>query len=117
MKGRSAGARGELQCGNAVERRKLVIREDQVKLIFFKRGQKLDARLDRGYLTDELICFQQPLNQLRIPGVVLQQKNSERGHRYDFLTLPGGGSLTTAQKTPSSLTALTNSWKSTGFTT
>src|SRR5271166_2990311 len=37
--------------------------------------------------------------------------------RYFFFTLPGGGSLMTAQKTPSSLMAFTNSWKSTGFTT
>src|SRR5271165_208580 len=37
--------------------------------------------------------------------------------RYFFLMLPGGGSLITAQNTPSSLMAFTNSWKSTGFTT
>ena len=37
--------------------------------------------------------------------------------RYFFLTLPGGGSLMIAQNAPSSLMALTNSWKSTGFTT
>src|SRR5271165_1105254 len=36
---------------------------------------------------------------------------------YFFLMLPGGGSLITAQNTPSSLMAFTNSWKSTGFTT
>src|SRR5882762_317829 len=42
-----------------------------------------------------------------------------RSRRFDhlFLMLPGGGSLMIAQKTPSSLMALTNSWKSTGFTT
>jgi hypothetical protein len=34
-----------------------------------------------------------------------------------FLTLPGGGALIIAQKMPNSRMALTNSWKSTGFTT
>ena len=73
MKGRSGrAARCELQRGNAVERRKLVVRENQIKFIVFKRDQKLRARLDTGDFTDELIGFQEPLNQLRVPGVVLQ---------------------------------------------
>ena len=39
------------------------------------------------------------------------------GAVYVRRMLPGGGWLMTAQKTPSSLIAFTNSWKSTGFTT
>jgi hypothetical protein len=46
------------------------------------------------------------LNELRVTVVIFQQQNSKRSH---FFTLPGGGSLITAQKTPSSFTALTNS--------
>ena len=49
------------------------------------------------------------------------RENKESGDTYypapGLLMLPGGGSLTMAQKIPSSLMALTNSWKSTGFTT
>jgi hypothetical protein len=47
------------------------------------------------------------LNELRVTGVILQQQNPKG--RCHFFTLPGGGSLMTAQKTPSSFTALTNS--------
>ena len=49
--------------------------------------------------------------------VIFKVQNAQRRCHGDFFTLPGGGSLMTAQKTPSSLIALTNSWKSTGLTT
>jgi hypothetical protein len=60
-----------------------------------------------GYLADEMTGFKELLDELRVMGVILQQQNAKR--RYHFFTLPGGGSLMTAQKTPSSFTALTNS--------
>jgi hypothetical protein len=63
--------------------------------------------LNAGYFKDEMIGFKELLNELRVTGVILQQQNPER--RCHFFTLPGGGSLMTAQKTPSSFTALTNS--------
>ena len=74
MKGSSGRAtQCELECGNAVERRKLVVREDQVNFIVFKCGQKLVAGLNAGDFTDEIFCFEEPLNELCVPGVVLQQ--------------------------------------------
>jgi hypothetical protein len=63
--------------------------------------------LNADYFTDEMIRFKELLNELRVRGAILQQQNPKR--RCHFFTLPGGGSLMTAQKTPSSFTALTNS--------
>jgi hypothetical protein len=100
-----AGIERKLQCGKAVEGRKLVIREDQVSVL--KTSDELGARLNAGYFKDEMIGFKELLNELRVKGVILQQQNPER--RCHFFTLPGGGSLMTAQKTPSSFTAVTNS--------
>jgi hypothetical protein len=54
-----------------------------------------------------MLGFEQLLDEFRIVVVVLQQKKSQP--RCHFCTLPGGGSLMTAQNTPSSFTALTNS--------
>jgi hypothetical protein len=54
-----------------------------------------------------MIGFKELLNELRVMGAILQQQDPKR--RCHFFTLPGGGSLMTAQKTPSSFTALTNS--------
>src|ERR1700730_6986675 len=102
-----AGIERKLQCGKAVEGRELVIREDQVNSSVLKTGDELGARLNAGYFKDEMIGFKELLNELRVTGVILQQQNPER--RCHFFTLPGGGSLMTAQKTPSSFTALTNS--------
>ena len=68
---------------------------------------ELGARLNAGYVADEMIGLKQFLNELRVMGVILQQQNAEG--RSHFCTLPGGGSLMTAQNTPSSFTALTNS--------
>ena len=48
----------QLQCGNAVKRRKLVISEDQVNFIVFKRGQKLVAGLNAGNFTNETFRLQ-----------------------------------------------------------
>ena len=103
------GIQRQLQCGKAVERRKFVIGENQVKSTVFKSGQELGARLDAGDFTDEMIGFQELLNELRVLEAVLHQQNAERRRHGAFFTLPGGGSLMTAQKTPSSLMALTNS--------
>jgi hypothetical protein len=65
--------------------------------------------LNAGHFTDAKICLKELPYQLRIPGVVLEQENSEWRLHSHFFTLPGGGSLMTPQKTPSSCTALTNS--------
>jgi hypothetical protein len=54
-----------------------------------------------------MISFKELLNELRVTSAIFQQQNPKR--RCHFFALPGGGSLMTAQKTPSSFTALTNS--------
>jgi hypothetical protein len=102
-----AGLDRKLQCGKAVEGRKFVIRENEVDSGDLKTGDELGAGLNAGYFTDEMIGLKELLNELRVMGVILQQQNPKR--RCHFFTLPGGGSLMTAQKTPSSFTALTNS--------
>ena len=61
--------------------------------------------------------FEHPWNDLRVVGVVFEMQDAQRDDAAAPSMLPGGGSLMTAQKMPSSLIALTNSWKSTGFTT
>jgi len=101
MKGRSWRALDvSFKCGKAVERRKLVIREDQVNFTIFKRGQKLGTSLRAGDITDEIICFKELLNELRVTGIVLQQKNFDRRRHNVFFMLPGGGSLMTARRRP-----------------
>ena len=102
-----AGIERKLQCGKPVEGRKFVIRENKVDSGILKTGDELGARLRADDVTGEMLGFKALLNKLRIMGVILQQQNPKR--RLHFFTLPGGGSLTTAQKTPSSFTALTNS--------
>ena len=89
------------------EGRKFVIRENEVDSGVLETRDELGARLNAGYFTDKMIGFKELLNELRVRGAILQQQNPKR--RCHFFTLPGGGSLMTAQKTPSSLTALTNS--------
>jgi len=103
----SVGIKRKLQCGKAIEGRKSVIRENKVDSGVLKTGDELGARLNAGYFADEMIGFEKLLNKLRVAAVILQQQNPQR--RRHFFTLPGGGSLMTAQKTPSSFTALTNS--------
>ena len=71
-------ARCTLQRGNAVKRRKFVISEDQVNSIMFKRGQKPGSGLNQSDFTNEIFSFEELLNELRVPGIVLQQQNSER---------------------------------------
>ncbi len=62
-------------------------------------------------------CLERTLDQLSIARIVFQGKNPQWLAHAHFLTVPGGAALMIAQKTPSSLIALTNSWKSTGLTT
>ena len=75
----------------------------------FKRSHKLIAGLNAGDFTDETFRLNELSNEFRVTGIVLQQQDLEGRPHYPFRMLPGGGSLTTAQKAPSSLTALTNS--------
>ena len=68
-------------------------------------------------VTGETLYREQILNQLRVSRIVLQQQDPQSRSIVHLLTLPGGGWLMIAQNMPSSRMALTNSWKSTGFTT
>ena len=60
------GARCEFQRSNAVERRKLLVREDQVNFIVFKRSHKLGAGLNAGNFTNETFRLKKSLNVLRV---------------------------------------------------
>jgi hypothetical protein len=82
-----------------------------------QRASDLPLRLHARYVAREAVSLQKCLNEFRVVLVVFKQQNAERPPGRHFRTLPGGGSLMIAQNTPSSLTALMNSWKSTGFTT
>src|ERR1700737_5130672 len=62
----------KLQCGKTVERRKLVIRENQVDSTVLESGQELGAGLDAGCFADEMICFKESLNKRRVSGVTLE---------------------------------------------
>src|SRR5262249_15307560 len=104
-----ARARCELQRGKSVERRKLVVRENKVDLGCFQRGDELGTRLDAPCCKDESVRFKEPLNQIGITGIVLQQQQLERRVQRHLFMLPGGGSLITAQNAPNSLMAFTNS--------
>src|ERR1700680_2591998 len=102
-----AGIERKLQCGKAVEGWKFVIRENDVDSGVLETGDDFGRCLNADYFTDEMIGLKELLNELRVMAVILQQQNPQR--RFHFCTLPGGGSLMTAQNTPSSFTALTNS--------
>ncbi|MEA2788942.1 MAG: hypothetical protein QOG73_1348, partial [Acetobacteraceae bacterium] len=102
-----AGIERKLQCRNSVKGRKFVIRQNEVDCGVLKTGDELGTRLNADHFTIEFVSFKEFLNELRVAGVVLQQQNPKP--RFHFFRLPGGGSLMTAQKTPSSFTALTNS--------
>ena len=111
---------GDLQCGEAVEGGKGIIRENQVEAALLERRDEISLGFNARYLAGNAVGLERFLNQLRVPGVIFQRTESAREFHFrasHFLMLPGGGSLITAQKTPSSLMAFTNSWKSTGFTT
>jgi hypothetical protein len=59
--------------------------------------------------TDNALGLERFPNDVRVGIVVFKMKKAQRCvHGYLFLTLPGGGSLMTAQNTPSSLMASTN---------
>src|SRR5579872_6656528 len=107
------------QRGQSVEGGQRVVRENEVKAVLLQRP---DERGFRFYARDgrsKTIGGERFLNKLRVPEVVLKVQDAQLSFHYGycFLMLPGGGSLMTAQNTPSSLIAFTNSWKSTGLTT
>ena len=110
---------GDFQCGEAVERRQGIICENQVKTALLERCDEISLSFNPRNFAGDTFALEGFLNQLRVPGVILKIQNPQLRFHFElgFLMLPGGGSLITAQKTPSSLMAFTNSWKSTGFTT
>ena len=117
----------ELQRRQAVEGGQREVGEDQIEAACRERGVEIVPGVDPRHLAGDAVVLEQGANQLGVVGVVLEVQNAQRRihgwcrpagrSQLFFLTLPGGGSLMTAQNTPSSLMALTNSWKSTGLTT
>src|SRR5262249_41245491 len=107
---------GELQRRQAVEGRQRKVGQDEVERIALERREELLARLHSRDIAVDAARLEHALDELGVLRVVLEVQDAQRsGHL--FPALPGGGWLITAQNTPSSLIALTNSWKSTGFTT
>ena len=81
-----------------------------------ERRKGVDA-LDLGI---ESVLSQQLEHQLGIHGVIFKMQDSQvwiHVRHSGLPTVPGGGSLTSAQKTPSSRTASTKALNSTGLTT
>ena len=113
---------GGLERGQAVEGRQRFVGQDEVEGLR-EGAQEVGLGLDPGHVGHEAVTFEGGLHELRIAHVVLEMQHFERSRHASThgcaprRMLPGGGWLTTAQKTPSSLMALTNSWKSTGLTT
>ena len=80
--------------------------------------EEVGARLHARDVASDIVRIEELLDKGRVGRIILQQENSQRTRHDAFLHADrGGGSLITAQNMPSSLTALMNSWKSTGFTT
>ena len=106
-----------------------MICKDEVKATVLECSEEISLRVNTYDMTENTFGLKHRLNKFCILGVVFKMENTQRRFhscfllqfsthsRYFFLTLPGGGSLITAQNIPSSLMALINSWKSTGFTT
>jgi len=82
------------------------------------RGAELRFGLDTRDAAGNTLRLETLLDEVGVLRIVFEMEDVQPGLHAGFLfTLPGGGSLMIAQKTPSSLMALTNSWKSTGLTT
>ena len=86
-------------------------------MTIFERTDEFRARLHTNELAAKPVGFEKVLNERRVGVVVFEQQNAQQRFGHYFFMLPGGGWLMSAQNTPSSFTALMNSWKSTGLTT
>ena len=117
---RPAGAGGG-EGGRPAEGGKRVVREDHVEAAGLQGLRELRARDHAPDLAIEARA-EGGLDQLGVHVVVLQMEDAHPAvgggaAHGPFRTLPGGASLITAQKTPSSRTAWTKRLNSTGFTT
>lgn len=122
---------GDLQGGEAIKRRKRVIRQDNVDFLLFDRPEKRLLRVHLPDLVRDPSLGEFRLDELAVQGVVFEVQDPQRimhgslpllhssrtAPQLQARTDPGGGSLMTAQNSPRVRTASTNSWKSTGFTT
>src|SRR5262249_53312507 len=119
----------DFQGRKAVEGGQGIIGKDEVKATLLESSAEISLRFHTYDMTENTFGLKSCLKKFCVPGVIFKMENTQRRwhngflwqcstqSRYLFLMLPGGGSLITAQKIPSSLTALINSWKSTGLTT
>ena len=91
----------------AVERRQVVVGEDQVEPGRLQRGGESGAGVDPHDLRLDPVGGQRRVDQVGIVRVVLEMEDLQ--HVRHEGRPPGGCSFTTAQKPPNSLTASTNS--------
>ena len=92
----------------AVERGQVVVGEDQVEAARLRAPLRTLARVSTRTISRvDAVGGQRRVDQIRVVLVVLEVEDPQR--RQARGPPAGGGSLTTAQKPPSSLTASTNS--------
>jgi hypothetical protein len=63
----------QLQCGNPIERRKAVIRQNQIGSALLEASHQPSLSLDSCYLSGNALCFKQILNQLRVLRIVFDR--------------------------------------------
>src|ERR1700739_2805472 len=73
-----ADTQRQIQRGKSVERRKFIVREDQVKFGAFKSCEEVSATLHAGYSTDEMIGFKKILYEPGVVWIILQQQDTNR---------------------------------------
>ena len=84
----------------------------------FERGEKILLPFDSRQFALYSFSFESGLDQFCVPGVVFKVQNLERKiHLLSFFDAAGWRLVDHRPKHPSSFTALTNWWKSTGLTT
>src|SRR5262249_39462460 len=98
-----------------------IICQDEVKATLFECSAEIILRFNTYDMTEHIFGLKLCLQKFCVPQVIFKMENTQRRWHngflwqcstqscYAFLTLPGGGSLITAQKIPSSFTAFTNS--------
>ena len=79
-----AGLECELQRGDAVERRKAVIREDQVEPTILQSAYELGAGLHANDVAKDAVRLENILSKLRVGGAVLEQQDMQRRLRDHF---------------------------------
>jgi hypothetical protein len=71
-----SGVSREMQSGEAVERWKRIVRQDEVKLALLKSHREFRSGLDARYFASKMIGLEQRLSEPRILGVILRRRGA-----------------------------------------